>query len=74
MAAPRRNRSKPSDPAFERARQSIQITQIINRLQNYALGLKDFRGNEIIMSRSQIKAAFVLLNKRLPDLKAVRIN
>lgn len=74
MAAPHRNRSKPSDPAFERTRQQIQTTQIINRLQNFALGKKDYKGNEIVMSRSQVRAALILLNRRLPNLKAVSLD
>lgn len=48
----------------EEARKKIQTSQLINRLQDHALN-----GTEI--KKTQITAALGLLNKVLPDLKAV---
>ena len=47
-------------------RQKIQATQLIHRLQNFALGDKPDA-----MSPAQVTAAFKLLNKILPDLQAI---
>jgi hypothetical protein len=47
-------------------RLKIQTSQLINRLQNYALGDSD---DEISMGR--MKAIEILLRKSLPDLSAV---
>lgn len=47
----------------EDTRAKIQASQLINRLQNHALGKTE-------MEQSQIKAAEVLLRKSLPDLSA----
>lgn len=46
-------------------RTKIQTSQLINRLQNHALG-------ELEMEPSQIKAAEVLIRKTLPDLMAMK--
>jgi len=50
----------------EHTRQTIKVTQIINRLTNHMNG-------ECDMSNSQIKAAEILLKKALPDLQAVSV-
>lgn len=47
----------------ENTRAKIQTTQIINRLTKHIFG-------EIEMSASQVRAAEILLNKRLPNLAA----
>ena len=47
----------------EETRAKIQATQLINRLQNHALGKND-------MSATQIRAAEIVLKKTLPDLTA----
>jgi hypothetical protein len=60
MAAPRNNQSKNN----EACREKIQTTQLINRLQDHALG-------NIQMEKSQIDAIKILLGKTLPDLSAV---
>ncbi len=49
-------------------RQKIQASQVINRLVEHTLSDED------IMSSSQVNAARVLLNKVLPDLKAMELS
>lgn len=50
----------------ERTRLKIKTSQLINRLNNHALG-------EIEMTASQIRAAEILLNKTLPNLAAMQV-
>ena len=45
-------------------RDKIQASQLINRLEDHALG-------EVELSQTQIKAIEILLKKSLPDLSAV---
>lgn len=49
-------------------RQKIQASSVLNRLVNHVLADED------VMSASQVNAARVLLNKVLPDLKAVEVS
>lgn len=51
----------------DETRAKIQASQLINRLQDYALN-----GGE--MEASRIKAIEILLKKTLPDLSATTIN
>ena len=69
MAAPKRNRSKPSDPAFEKTRAKIQGSQIVNVLMDHILSKK---GRED-MKPSQINAGLGLLKKVLPDLQSTEL-
>lgn len=46
-------------------KQKIQTSQLINRLQDHVFS------DEPIMDASQVNAAVRLLNKSVPDLKAV---
>lgn len=62
MAA-RRTRTK-LDEAW---RQKIQVSMLINRLHDNALG-------NIEMTKEQIKSAEILLRKVAPDLKAIDIS
>ena len=48
----------------EEVKQKIQASQLINRLQSHAL-------SEPCMTDSQVRAAFGLLDKVVPTLKAV---
>lgn len=48
----------------EEVKQKIQASQLINRLQTHAL-------SEPIMTDSQVRAAFGLLDKVVPSLKAI---
>ena len=50
----------------QRTREKIQASQLINRLTNHALG-------DLEMSATQVNAAKILLNKILPDLKAMEM-
>ena len=70
MAAPHRNRSKPSDAAFEKTREKIKSSQLINALMDHVLE-KNNRGD---MKPSQVTAALGLLKKRLPDLQATELS
>lgn len=51
----------------DEVRQKIQASQLINRLQDHALST----AAEPIMTDSQVRAAFGLLGKVVPDLKAI---
>lgn len=51
---------------IEEAREKIKTTQLINRLQDHALG-------EVEMTPTQVRAVEVLLKKRVPDLTSVAI-
>jgi len=52
----------------EEVRARIQVSQLINVLENQALGLSDD------LSPSRMKAIEILLKKSLPDLSAVEIS
>lgn len=62
MAATKRNAM-----LIEEAREKIKTTQLINRLQNHALGTVE-------MTRSQVHATEILLKKRVPDLSSVTLS
>lgn len=49
----------------DEVKQRIKVSQLINRLTDHALS------DTAIMDASQVNAARVLLNKVLPDVKAV---
>jgi hypothetical protein len=51
----------------DEVRSKIQTSQLINRLQNHALG-------EIELEQTQIKAIEVLIRKTLPDLSSVQLS
>lgn len=59
MAAPKRNRADE-----DRTRANIQATQLVNRLQNNALG-------KLELTPIQQRSIEILLKKVLPDLQAV---
>jgi hypothetical protein len=50
----------------EETRKRIQASQLVNRLHNIAMG-------KVEADATQVRAAQALLNKVLPDLKAVEI-
>jgi hypothetical protein len=55
-------------------RQKIQTSQLVNRLNGYALGELDPTSEKPIeISTGQLKAIEILLRKSLPDLSAVQI-
>lgn len=71
MAAPKRNRSKPDNAAQAQTRQSIQTTQLIKRLQAYALGLPYAKSNVAEVDSGRLRAIEILLKKVLPDLSVI---
>ena len=48
-----------------KTRQKIQVSQLVNRLSNHALGKEG-----VDMTPTQVNAARILLGKALPDLQA----
>ncbi len=52
----------------DETRAKIKSTQLINRLQNHVFS------DEPLLDASQVNAAKALLNKVLPDLKAVEVS
>jgi hypothetical protein len=52
----------------EDTRKKIQATQLINRLMDHVMA------DEPVLDASQVNAAKSLLNKVLPDLKAVEVS
>lgn len=53
----------------DRSRERIQTSQLINRLQWFALGQKDPQAKRVVeMTDTQVRAALGLLKKTLPDL------
>lgn len=54
----------------DEVRAKIQASQLVNVLQNHALGLK--KGEELSMTR--MKAIEILLRKSIPDLSSVEMN
>ena len=58
----------------DRTRSAIQTSQLINRLQGFALSLPDAQTKKPIeMTPAQVKAATTLLAKTLPDLQRVEM-
>ena len=75
MAAPRRNRSKPDDPAFQKTREKIRTTKIAQRLEAFVLEEKYGNSKKPVeMTSSQVTAALGLLKKTIPDLSATEIS
>lgn len=84
MAAPIKNRSKPNDPLYEKTREKIKVTQLVNRLNDNALGILTnppgktlAEGEElpiVEMTAGQIRCAEILLNKTLPSLTSTTID
>jgi hypothetical protein len=59
----------------EATRQKIQTSQLVNRLNSFALGENDpTSGKPIEISQTQLKAMEILLRKSLPDLSSVTID
>ena len=68
MAAPKRNRSKPDDPCFKRTREKIRTTQLLNRLQDNALGKIDPP-----LTQGEITSLISLIDRVLPKLTSVTL-
>lgn len=57
-------RTKRNAMQIEEARKKIQTSQLINRLADHVDGKND-------MTRTQIRAAEILLRKSIPDLSSI---
>jgi len=64
----------PSQEQQERTRAAIQTTQLVKRLQLYALGEKGDNGETVDLDAGKLKAIEILLRKTLPDLSAVTMD
>jgi|JI9StandDraft_1071089.scaffolds.fasta_scaffold79077_2 hypothetical protein len=58
----------------EQTRAAIKTTQLIKRLQWFALNETDDQGAPVELDASRLKAIEVLLRKSLPDLSAISIS
>jgi hypothetical protein len=59
---------------LESVRERIQTTQIVKRLNAFALGDKDDQtGKPVEMTPTQVKAAVALLKKTVPDLTQIEM-
>lgn len=69
----------PSKIQQEQTRAAIKTTQLVKRLQSYALGEKENKPNKegetslIELDAGRLKAIEILLRKSLPDLAAVQV-
>lgn len=66
--------SVPNQRQQDQTRAAIQTTQLVKRLQCFALGEKDDAGNPVDLDTPKLKAIEVLLRKTLPDLSAVSLS
>ena len=57
-----------------RSREAIQTTQLVKRLNSFALELPDENGNDINIDPQRMKAIEILLRKSLPDLSAITLS
>ncbi len=58
-----------------RTRSAIRTSQLVNRLQSFALGENDPQtGKPVNMDPTRVKAAIALLKKTLPDLNATTLS
>ncbi len=74
MAAPHRNTSKPNARQQEQTRAAIRTTQLVKRLQAFALGEDGDQGEKVELSQARLRAIEILLKKVLPDLSAVEMS
>ena len=63
----------PNHRQQEQTRAAIQTTQLIKRLQNFALGKKDGAGNMVDLDTRRLRAIEILLRKAIPDLSAITL-
>ena len=57
----------------EQTRAAIQTTQLVKRLQHFALAEKDEQGALVDIDPVRLKAIEILLRKSLPDLSSVTL-
>jgi hypothetical protein len=65
--------AKPSLEQQERTRAAIQTTQLVKRLQHYALGQNDENDNPVDLDTGKLRAIEILLRKSLPDLSSITL-
>ena len=58
----------------EQTRAAIQTTQLVKRLQCYALAEEDEAGNTVEIDPNRLRAIEILLRKSLPDLSAITLS
>lgn len=63
----------PSKEQQERTRAAIKTTQLVKRLQCFALGEKDDAENIVELDANKLRAVEILLRKALPDLSTVTL-
>lgn len=57
----------------EQVRSAIRSTQLVKRLQAFALGEKTEQGHKVDLGANEIRAIETLLRKTVPDLSSVTI-
>lgn len=68
----------PTKLQQEQTRAAIKTTQLVKRLQNFALGLPEANATDpdappVELDNAKLKAIEILLRKSLPDLSAITI-
>lgn len=58
----------------ERSRSAIKTTQLVKRLNCFALDEPDDAGNKVELDTPRLKAIEILLRKTLPDLSNVNLS
>jgi len=66
--------SKPNKIQQDRTRSAIQTTQLVKRLQDFALDLPGSDGQPVKLEPDRQRAIETLLRKTLPDLKSIEIS
>jgi len=71
-------KAKPTKLQQDQTRAAIQTTQLVKRLQNFALGRAEANATDkdappVELDNAKLKAIEILLRKSLPDLSAVTI-
>lgn len=67
-------KSIPSKEQQERTREAIKTTQLVKRLQHYALAEKDEQGVLVDLDANKLRAIEILLRKSLPDLSTITLS
>jgi hypothetical protein len=63
---------KPNKIQQDKTRSAIKTTQLVKRLQWFALGETDDQGAVVEIDAPRLKAIEILLRKSLPDLQSVQ--
>jgi hypothetical protein len=66
--------SVPNARQQEQTRAAIKTTQLVKRLQWFALGEQDDQGAIVDLDAGRLKAIEILLRKSLPDLQAITLD